>query len=250
MSKFNPSEEKEFLNSLVSDYKDQSPYSKVKKDIIHSLMEQYIKQASNKTVLQLGCSNGYETGYLAKKFKHVDVIDGSSKFIQKLKKQSTAKNCSFIFSLFEEYMPGEKKYDYIFCNYVLEHVYDVPVVLNNMKKLLKTNGKMFATVPNATAFSRRLAQQIGLVGDLYELTKNDIDHGHRRVYNLDKLKQDFQKTGFDIVDAQGVIFKILADFQLNKMLHEGIIAEEHVWGLQKMAKGNEDSCDSIFIVAK
>jgi 2-polyprenyl-3-methyl-5-hydroxy-6-metoxy-1,4-benzoquinol methylase len=248
--KFVASEEKIFLDSLVNDYTDESPYSKVKKDIIHSLMNEYIKQASSKAVLQLGCSNGYETGYLTHKFKQVDVIDGSSKFIEKIKKKSTAKNCNFILTLFEEYSPSAKKYDYIFCNYVLEHIFDVPVVLKNMKKLLKENGKIFATVPNATAFSRRLAQQIGLVGDLYALTENDIAHGHRRVYNLDKLKQDFQKAGFDIVATRGVIFKILADFQLNKMLHDGLIAEEHVWGLQKMSVGNEDFCDSIFTIAQ
>lgn len=247
----NISQEKKFLDSLVIDYKDQSPYSKAKKDVIHNLANKYIKNSSKKSILQLGCSNGYETAYLADNFAKLDVVDGSSKFLKRMKKEAKdRKNVRFIYSLFEEYDSHEKKYDYIFCNYVLEHVIDVPYVLKNVRHTLKKNGLMFATVPNAQAFSRVLANKMGLVKDLYALTDNDNAHGHRRVYDKEALVRDFEGAGYEVVATEGVIFKILADFQLNKMMQSGIIGEEHIRGLQEMAAGQEDLCDSIFIVAK
>lgn len=243
--------EKEFLDSLVIDYTDQSPYSKAKKDVIHSLTEKYTKNRGKKVVLQLGCSNGYETAYLADNFAQVDVVDGSSKFLARMKKEAKDKgNVNFIYSLFEEYDSHGKKYDYIFCNYVFEHVINVPYILKNIRKTLKKDGIVFAVVPNASAFSRQLAQKMGLIEDLYALTDNDHAHGHRRVYDKKTFIKDFETSGYEVVETDGVIFKILADFQLNKMMQLGIIGEEHVRALQEMSRGNEDLCDSIFVIAK
>jgi hypothetical protein len=109
---------------------------------------------------------------------------------------------------------------------------------------------IFAVVPNAQAFSRQLAQRMGLIKDLYALTDNDHAHGHRRVYDKKTFVKDFEASGYQVVTTEGVIFKILADFQLNKMMQSGIIGEEHIRGLQEMARGQQDFCDSIFIVAK
>jgi 2-polyprenyl-3-methyl-5-hydroxy-6-metoxy-1,4-benzoquinol methylase len=162
------SKEKEFLDSLVMDYTDESPYSRAKKDVIHGLCKEYIKYGSKKRVLQLGCSNGYETSFLSDNFKKVDVIDGSEKFINKIKTQTmNRKNIEYVFSLFEEFGSSENRYDYIFCNYVLEHVIDAKYVLQNIRKSLDENGLLFAVVPNAQAFSRRLAMKMGLITDLY-----------------------------------------------------------------------------------
>lgn len=243
-------EEKKFLDSLVVDYRDQSPYSKVKKDVINGLMMSWVKDSKKKTVLQLGCSGGYETEFLAKNFGRVDVIDGSKKFIDNMKANNPYKNVNFIYSLFEEYDFLANNYDYIVCNYILEHVLNPAEVVGVVRKSLKLNGLIFATVPNSNAFSRRLAKEMGLIKDLEALTENDHRHGHRRVYDKQKLEENFVKVGYKIVNTQGVIFKILADFQLNKMFEVGVIGDEHIFGLQKMAKGNDEFCDSIFLVAK
>ena len=246
---FRLDKEREFLDSLVADYKDQSPYSKAKKDVIHELIKARIADATSKRVLQLGCSGGYETNFLADTFGELDVIDGSSSFIDEMKAKNTKKNINFIYSLFEDYPFAEETYDYIFCNYILEHVYDPVQVLENVKPSLKKDGTIFVTVPNRNAFSRQLALQMGLITDLKGLTENDHIHGHRRTYDSTEIARDFKEAGFTVQDTQGVIFKILADFQLNKMFEVGIISDEHIKGLQAMATINNDYCDSIFVVA-
>lgn len=249
MSKLDLKAERHFLNSLVAEYKDQTPYSKAKKDVISDLVTTRVKNSAQKSVLQLGCSSGYETKLLSRLFNHIEVIDGSKKFIDKIKDQLKTNNVNFIYSLFEDFNYQPDKYDYIFCSYVLEHVFDPVQVLEKVKTSLKPSGRIFVVVPNYSAFSRQLARELGLVKDLKALTSNDRVHGHRRVYGFQELENDIKKAGYKVTYKQGVVFKILADFQLNKMLEAGIIGEEHIHGLQKMASVNMELCDSIFMEA-
>jgi 2-polyprenyl-3-methyl-5-hydroxy-6-metoxy-1,4-benzoquinol methylase len=252
-STFNPIEEKVFLNSLVSDYNDVSPYSRIKKDIIIGYINEFIKNQEEKRALQMGCSNGYETEQLSKKFNQLDVVDGSSVFVNKLKQENKNKNINFICALFEEFtVEDTKKYDFIFCNYVLEHVYDSFAVLKQILKLLKPEGLLFVVVPNFQALSRRMALAMGLLHDLEELTQNDKAHGHRRVYNLSRISSELESSGFKIFDTKGIIFKTFADFQLNKLLKDEFITRKHINALQQLANepGNINFSDSFFLVSK
>src|SRR3712207_2065312 len=131
---FAPEKEKSFLNGLVIDYKDVSPYSQIKKDIILELIDSYLTDSGNNSGLQLGCANGYETDYLAARLNSLTVVDGSSIFIENLRSRSNYSNVTFVFSLFEEYTFQDvaKKYDYIFCNYILEHVNNPIEILGNL----------------------------------------------------------------------------------------------------------------------
>lgn len=251
---FQANKEREFLNSLVSDYKDVSPYSRIKKDIILNMVDDFLKKVKTKRALQMGCSNGYETEQLSKRFNQLDVLDGSDVFIKKIQKEKTYKNINFICSLFEEFLVNDeaKKYDYIFCNYVLEHVYDSKKVLNQISKILKPEGILFVVVPNAFALSRRIALQMKLLKKLDALTENDNSHGHRRVYTLEKIFSELESSGFKILQTKGIVFKILADFQLNELLKDGFLTREHIVALQELSNlpDNINFSDSFFIVSQ
>ncbi|MBJ6119788.1 class I SAM-dependent methyltransferase [Pontibacter sp. BT310] len=253
-NKFNSENEKIFLNSLVTDYRDDSPYSRIKKDIIFNLICGVIEIDETKRALQMGCSNGYETEQLSTLFKSLDVVDGAEAFIQKLSRDSKLQNVNFIFSLFEEFEQEEVslKYDYVFCNYVLEHVYETKSVLKQISKILKPNGVLIVVVPNAHALSRRIASKMGLLNELETLTENDLRHGHRRVYTFKSLEEDIKQAGFVIQETKGVVFKILADFQLNKLLIDGFLTKQHISAMQALSEEPENIrySDSIFLVAR
>jgi len=250
---FDVKQEKEFLNSLVSDYKDVSPYSEIKKDIIINYIDSVLKDDKNKRGLQMGCSNGYETEQLAKRFDQLDVVDGAEAFVEKLKAEEKYQNVNFIFSLFEEFEVDEvNKYDYVFCNYVLEHVYDSAKILSQISRLLKRGGTLFVVVPNGLALSRRIALSMGMLNELEALTENDKVHGHRKVYTLEKISSELENSGFKIQTIKGIVFKILADFQLNKLLKENFFTTTHIMALQQLANepGNLNFSDSFFIISK
>lgn len=254
MNAFNPDAERALLNSLVVDYRDESPYSEIKKNVIMALVDAHIAQGPSKSGLQLGCANGYETRQLAGKLKQLTVVDGSTLFVERMSARNERDNVKYVASLFEDLRyPGHaERYDYVFCNYVLEHVFDTQVILQNIKSLLKPDGKAFIVVPNCFALSRQIALQMGLLERLEDLTDNDLRHGHRRVYALESLVQDVTRAGLSVQATSGVILKILADFQLNKLLGDGFLTSEHIVAMQKVAEQSDETArlsDSLFVVA-
>lgn len=249
---FDAERERAFLNAAVATYRDASPYSELKKDIIFDLMGPHIAEAAEKSGLQLGCAGGYETRKLAERLGSLTVIDGARDFILRAEESNCYSNVSFICSLFEDINSErhQQRYDFIFCNYVLEHVFDVQLILRQIAGLLKVDGKIFIVVPNFLALSRQIALQMGLISDLQALTENDHQHGHRRVYCLESHAADIEAAGLAVTETQGVVFKILADFQLNRLLNEGFLLPGHIHALQKLALLPENIrfSDSIFMV--
>lgn len=249
---FDSEKERVILNSLVGDYKDQAPYSKIKKEIIFNAIQKHMEHSSLKKGLQMGCSNGYETNILAKHLLHLDVVDGSTIFLEKTKNDNQFDNVNYINALFEDYVVNEQqeKYDYIYCNYVLEHVFDIESILRNIKNNLKPKGILFLIVPNRNALSRQIALKMKLIERLDCLTENDLRHGHRRTFDAESFARDITNQGFEIVERKGIVLKILADFQLNRMLKEQMLSKEHIMALNELGESNENLCDSIFVVAR
>jgi 2-polyprenyl-3-methyl-5-hydroxy-6-metoxy-1,4-benzoquinol methylase len=239
--------EKDFLNSLTSTYKmDGSVYNQKKREIVINLFSRFIHGGK---ALELGCADGYETELISKLVDKLDVIDGSRIFIDNCKKKEY-KNVNFIYELFETYSIPEsiEKYDYVFATYVLEHVVDIKFVFNMIRQVLKPEGLLFIVVPNALALSRQLALSMGIINGLKDLTQNDIDHGHKRVYDWFDLNKDIEINCFEIVEQGGTVFKILADFQMDKLLNDGFLTDYHLKGLLKLGKMYPEFCDSIYAI--
>ncbi len=206
---------------------------------------------SKGSTLQLGCADGFETKLLSGLASRLDVIDGSQEFIERCKKNNYP-NVHFIHTLFEEYEleKGEEKYDYVFASYVMEHVSDVQAVLGVIQSVLKPSGFLFVTVPNARALSRQLALHMNIVGDLKELTENDVNHGHRRVYDRPAMNKDIEKGGFKIVSQGGLFLKFLAHFQMDELLEDDFLTEDHMEGLYRLGLEYPDFCDSLYSICR
>ena len=89
---------------------------------------------------------------------------------------------------------------------------------------------------------------MGLLQELSDLSKNDLDHGHRRVYDISSLEKDISSAGLYVKQKKGLVFKILADFQLNKLLKTNFLNENHILALQEIAnqESNIKFSDSFF----
>jgi 2-polyprenyl-3-methyl-5-hydroxy-6-metoxy-1,4-benzoquinol methylase len=237
----------DFLESVIDTYvTSESPQDRLIKSLAVRTFKPYMHTRGN--VLELGCCDGFMTALIAPLCSTITVVDGSTSFIEMAKKRML-KNIEFVHSLFEDYST-EKKFDYIFATYVLEHVNDPVSFLKLAGRLLSENGLLFIVVPNARAFSRQLARHMGLIENLYELTPNDLNHGHRRVYDCITLTRDIDTAGLLQVSQGGLLLKLLADFQMDKLIDGGIIGAEQQEGLYKMGLEYPDFAGSIFAICK
>lgn len=236
--------EKLALEKLYRGYDlDNEPQTNVMRELIVRTFSPYLNGGIG---LELGCSDGYMTKMLSSKLNELHVVDASEDFIRDAKRNAD-KNTKFKCSLFEEYN-SKIRYDYVFATFILEHVMDAGEVLEVARKHLKKDGKLFVVVPNARALSRQLALHMGLLSELKDLTPNDLQYGHRRVYDRVHLNRDLEKSGFENIHQGGLMLKILADFQLNKLIGDGFLNSSHIDGLYKMGLEYPDLCGALFSI--
>jgi 2-polyprenyl-3-methyl-5-hydroxy-6-metoxy-1,4-benzoquinol methylase len=169
--------------------------------------------------LEVGASTGYMTKYLIKDFKHVVVIEGSKKLIEKIPDYPNIKKVN---SLIEDYETKEK-FDTIIMNHVLEHIEDSIFVLKKLKNYLSDNGRLIVGVPNANSLHRLAAVKMGLLTSVYELNERDKSLGHYRVYDELLLRKHLEESGFYIEHAGGIFLKFLSNKQIEEFLDEKIL---------------------------
>lgn len=239
--------EMEFLESVISTYvTSDSPQDMLIKKLAVRTFKSYMRPG--KKALEFGCCDGFMTGLISDCVDQLTVVDGSQTFIEMAKKR-VPDNIEFVHSLFENFEPN-RKFDYIFATYVLEHVNDSTGFLEMAGKLLSEDGLLFIVVPNARALSRQLARHMGLLDDLFMLTPNDINHGHRRVYDRISLNRDIEVAGLLQVGQGGLLLKLLADFQMDTLIETGVLGELQLEGLYKMGFEYPDLAGSLFSVCR
>lgn len=239
--------EMQFLESVIGTYvTSESPQDRLIKTQAVRTFRRHMRSDGN--ALEFGCCDGFMTALIAPLSKSLTVVDGSKSFIALAQKRAPD-NVDFVHSLFEDYSPN-KKFDYIFATYVLEHVSDAVGFLRQAAELLNEDGLLFIVVPNARALSRQLARHMGLISDLHDLTQNDINHGHRRVYDRVALSVDIEAARLIQVSQGGLLLKLLADFQMDKLIEAGIIGEAQQEGLYKMGLEYPDLAGSLFSVCR
>jgi len=200
------------------------------------------------SALEFGCYDGYMTSHISCHVQHLTVVEGSKTFID-MARQVAPDNVTFIHSLFENYFPNTR-FDYIFATFVMEHVSNPIEFLRHAGNLLKENGFLYLVVPNAQSLSRQLACHMGLLNEPFELTPNDLNHGHRRVYDRLTLNRDIASSGLQQVSQGGLMLKPFADFQMDLMIDNNILGETQLEGLYKLGFLYSDFASSLFSVCK
>jgi len=240
-------DEREFLDRTVDTYvPSTSPQEMLSKRLTVRTFAPFLQRTGR--ALELGSSDGYMTSLIAPLVSHVDVVEGSTRFLEMARARNIP-NTTLIHTLFEEF-ESTRPYDYVFATYVLEHVTDVSRVLQVIRSVMKDESLLFVVVPNARAASRQLALHMGLISDLKSLSENDIRHGHRRVYDRVSLNKDLAEGEFLTIAQGGILFKPFADFQMDKLMEHGIIQEPQREGLYSLGFEYPDLCGYLYSICK
>jgi len=171
--------------------------------------------SEKKTLLDIGCSFGEIAKELSPYFDKIIAVDGSEELIKKAEKENSAPNIIYKISIFEE-LKLEEKFDVVLMSFVLEHVADSIKTLEKAASFLNEKGILFVMVPNAESLHRRVGKAMGAIKELDELTAKDINHGHRRVYSIEKLSQDIKNAGLKIEKISTFFIKPFSNPQMEK----------------------------------
>lgn len=172
------------------------------------------KHLAGPKILELGCADGVMTKMLRESCDSLDVVDGSKKYIDKLKERFGDKIRCFV-SLFEDFQ-APTVYNSIVMARVLEHVDDPVVLLKKVSGCLsqKEGSYLHIIVPNAFSLHRRIGVKMRLIDSCAEMSERDKKFGHKRVYDLQSLKKDIEEAGLEMVHHQGIFLKPLSNAQM------------------------------------
>lgn len=197
------------------------------------------------SALELGCFEGQFTQRLCEFYPDVTVVEASERCVQAAR--AVTEHVEFIHGTFET-VELERKYDTIFAIHVLEHLDDPIGVLRRCREWLEPDGRMFLAVPNAHAASRQIACGMGLVPYPTAVTPAESDHGHRRTYDRETLVDHALMAGLEVVAHGGIMFKPLANFQIDKALRFGVIGKPYLAACYELGKEYPRLCASVFAV--
>lgn len=201
------------------------------------------KKYKAQSILDMGCADGVLTQVMTPFFRDIHAIDGSEELIARARKN--CKNATFHCAMFEDFYP-DARFDMVVAGHVMEHVKSPAKLLKHIRtNWLIDGGKIIVTVPNKESFHRRLGLEMGMLGELGELGKNDLEVGHRRYFSIESLKGTVARSGYEILEAGGIMFKPLSNVQMLEW------DDEIMDGLYKLSqKIPPEFCGEIYVVAR
>lgn len=193
------------------------------------------------SVLEVGPAEGIMTDFLYPHFNDYSIIDGASTFVEKISHRYPLINAKV--GLIED-LDEDLSYDNIILGHVLEHVISPVDVLKSVSMHLKKGGRVLCAVPNAKSLHRSAAVIMNLLNTNYELNETDKKNGHRRVYDFELLKNDFQFASLVILKGGGYWLKALSNNQI-----ENFYTPEMIDAFMIMGESFPEIAGEIYIVA-
>ncbi|MCC6962375.1 MAG: class I SAM-dependent methyltransferase [candidate division Zixibacteria bacterium] len=192
-------------------------------------------------ILEMGCASGVMTRLLLTKVARLDVVDGSQKYIDQLKPELGGQ-VRFELALFEDY-DTSKKYTDIILARALEHIDDPVALLSKMARWLTPDraAAIHIVVPNADSLHRRIGVAMGMLPSVTALSERDHKYGHKRVYTRPLLEEHITKAGLQVVHAEGIYLKPLANAQMEQWPRNLIDA------YYRVGKQFSDACAELYV---
>jgi len=108
----------------------------------------------NKSVLDLGCGEGYGSFILSKHAQRVVGVDSADEAIEHARRTYARSNLEFLkASILSVPIEEEQSFDVVVCFEVLEHVAEHEDLLTEIKRLLKPDGLLIMSTPDKRSYS-------------------------------------------------------------------------------------------------
>lgn len=203
-------------------------YSHVREDFFHEISK------GNNTILEFGCSEG-RTGQAIKKAGLADYYVGVDIHEPSVKVASTFLDEAICANLddFDFSKLGNKKFDYVICGDVLEHLYDPWKALSEIHGLIKPGGKLIITLPNTRHYS--VSASLLFKGTWTYSEAGILDRTHIRFFTKSTIMSLFSSEMYELKGIEP-LFWGRRDALINKVtlsVFVGILAPQWLFVLTK-----------------
>jgi len=222
--------QEQLLDQSAKWYNSSDGFKKDWGDFHKHLMRYRFKTIENwlrgESCIEFGTADGESTKFLFNYFKNVVAVEGAEHFYKQVRKRFSeyldSRRFEVHWSMFEDFQPDDR-YNVVLALHVLEHLAEPVAFLKRVKNFLKENGVLIVMVPNAQSIHRLVAVKMGLLEAPHSLNPQDIQLGHTRVYYPQELFNDIYRSGLQIIEQGGILFKPLTNKQLQNFCDIQII---------------------------
>jgi SAM-dependent methyltransferase len=137
--------------------------------------------------------------------------------------------------------------DMIVCAGLLHEVPSSTDLLESLARAMRPGTVLHVSVPNANSFHRRLAQAMGLISNLTELSARNIKLDQRRVFDLDELAAQIRGAGLRVTETGGLLVKPFTHAQMESL--GPILSRQMLDGLDALARTHPDWGSEIWAEA-
>ena len=220
-------EYEEDAGELIEVYEPEAQggyYENIRTDLVEMINS---REQDEIHVLEIGCGTGETLGYIKKMYpnSHVCGIEYVASVAEKAKPELSV-ICGDVENM--EIPFEEESFDYIVCGDVIEHLRDPEVTIEKLKRFLKPNGCIIASIPNL--------MQAEVIYDLLRgyFSYRDsgiLDRTHLRFFTEKEIQKMFLRLGFSIEEMNRRIVKghttqELKDFYDKLLSIDGLAARE------------------------
>ena len=182
---------------------------------------------------------------LGRRLASYTIVEGSRAVIEEFMAQwPLERKPEVVEAYFESFEPG-RPFDAIEMGFVLEHVDDPGLIVRRFKRYLKPGGFIGMAVPNARSLHRLIGHEAGLLDDVYKLSAEDRQLGHKRYFDLDSFPRLAESEGLTVRRARGIMMKPVTTRQLGSLN----LSPEVVRALYTVADGLPAIANGLYIEA-
>ena len=191
----------EYFSGLSYTYSDSYDEEETFHKYTVSKEAEFILQMPAGKMLDIGCGEGFHLKYFSDKGWDVTGLDftdeGLKRHFPELEKNLMKGD---VFQSLKKLVDdGKKKYDFIICDNVVEHVVEPIKFLNSFKKLFNENAICRFQLPNDDSFMQKYFVKNKLAEDNYWVSPP----AHLSYFNKDTLEKTFDYCGYKMVDLLG-----------------------------------------------
>lgn len=225
----------------ISNYEQQyiaHPFERIQEKYRRRLVKKVISdyaQAGN-SILEIGCwleplFTDYNDEY---KFTVVEpaahCYENACALAEKYKKVSCYKG--FFEDVADSIRGGA--YDIIICSSLLHEVEKPSLLLKEIARLCGHDTVVHVNVPNAFSLHRLLAREMGLIGDVHQMSESNMVLQQHSVFDMKSLTELVMSENYEVLDSGSFLLKPFTHKQMQECTDSGFLNDDILDALDKI----------------